>query len=192
MKFFKFKIGTPILPPSEYFNLGPWRLKKGGGPIQINLIHEIGVMRFLISEISKMKMVYSNSHRKAEVEDKAGFAINFVNGAVGTFVVSDSSASPYSWENTTAENPAYPNYKDSCYYITGTNGSISYPHGRMYLANSKPDWMSRMSTEKIDFSSGDPLAVQLDHFIDIIEKQTESLVTAFDGFRNLEIIKNAE
>ena len=81
-----------------------------------------------------MKKVTSNSYRNAEVEDKASFAINFVNGAVGTFVVSDASASPYSWENTTAENSAYPNYQDSCYYITGTKGSIAYPSGTMHLA----------------------------------------------------------
>lgn len=177
--------------PKSYFEAGLWRSKKGGGPIKINLIHEIGIIRYLISEIESIKFVTSNSYRMTEVEDKASFSIKFTNGAIGSIVISDASASPYSWENTSGENKIYPMYQEGCYFITGTRGSISYPNGNFYKAHREPNWEEKMKFQKIDFSSNDPIATQLDHFIDVVEKSVSPKVSALDGYRNMEIILNA-
>src|SRR4051812_23732013 len=49
--------------PPEYFEAGPWRREPGGGPILINLIHEIGFMRTLCGEISAVQAIASSALR---------------------------------------------------------------------------------------------------------------------------------
>ena len=41
--------------------------------------------------------------------------------------VSDKVASPWSWEFTAGENPAYAHTQEACYMIGGTLGSLSVP-----------------------------------------------------------------
>jgi len=108
--------------PSDYFAAGPWRTKPGGGPIFINLIHEIGIMRHLCGEIKKVSAFESRNTRGFDVEDTVTINFEFVNGVLGNFLLSDVAASNKSWEMTSGENPVphNPNIK------TRTNQIIIY------------------------------------------------------------------
>lgn len=176
--------------PPEYFDAGPWRREPGGGPILINLIHEIGMLRSLCGEISAVQAIASNAIRGFAVEDTAVINLQFRNGALGTFVLSDTGASPRSWEQTSRENPVYPTYPDEdCYSITGTLGSLDFPTMRLksHVPPQPASWHTRFTEEVIPVLRQDPLERQLDNFLDVILGLAEPVVTAFDGAQNLRV-----
>lgn len=176
--------------PPEYFEAGPWRRELGGGPVLINLIHEIGIMRSLGGEISAVQAMASDAVRRFPVEDTVVVNLRFRNGALGTFVLSDTGASARSWEQTSRENPVYPYYADEdCYSITGTHGSLNVPTMRLksHRPPQNPSWHLPFVEEVIPVVREDPLERQLDNFLDVILGVGEPVVTAFDGAQNLKV-----
>ncbi|MCZ8283878.1 MAG: Gfo/Idh/MocA family oxidoreductase, partial [Bacteroidia bacterium] len=114
--------------PDSYFEQGPWRKQPGGGPILINLIHEMDNLRYLCGELESVYAVASHAVRQLAVEDTAVMTLKFVSGALGTITLSDTAASPRSWEQTSGENAAYAPYPlQDCYFIAGTKGSLAVP-----------------------------------------------------------------
>lgn len=179
-----------FLKPTHYFEDGPWRKEPGGGPILINLIHEVGNFRSLCGEIAAVQAIASSSTRGFAVEDTVAINFMFANGTLGTFLLSDTAASAMSWEQTARENPSYPTYPDeNCYMIAGTRGSLSVPTMdlKFYEAGVDPSWWNPFSEERLDVQRLDPLACQLDHFLDVVEDKCTPLVSAADGFRNLQV-----
>lgn len=174
--------------PSHYFNDGPWRKELGGGPILINLIHEIDNLRRLLGEIKEVQAMSSNNIRRFSVEDSVAINFIFESGAIGSFILSDTASTSRSWEQTTGENPSYPRYVgDDCYLIAGTKGSLAVPTMRLqsYPNGVDPSWWTPFKEEVIKVDRLDPLNCQLAHFIEIIRKNVNPLVTARDGYKNL-------
>ncbi len=177
--------------PDSYFEEGEWRKKMGGGPVLINMIHEIGNMRYLMGDIDAVQAISTNHTRGFEVEDSAIINIQFKNGALGSFVISDTCTSPKSWEQTSQENSSYTNYTDEdCYHIAGTHGSLSIPTMRVkyFDQGSKPSWWNPTINEKHDPQRQDPLYLQLSHFCDVIKNNTAPIVSIHDGLQNLLVI----
>ncbi|GAA4853375.1 Gfo/Idh/MocA family oxidoreductase [Luteimonas vadosa] len=176
--------------PRHYFEEGPWRTLPGGGPILINLIHEIGNLRSLCGEISAVQAIVSSATRSFEVEDTVAINLLFANGCLGTFMLSDAAATAASWEQTSRENPAYPTYPDEdCYLLAGTKGSLSIPTMRLkfHAEGIEPSWWAPFTERTLDVDRQDPLACQLEHFVRVIRGKERPLVSAEDGLRNLEV-----
>ena len=176
--------------PASYFAAGPWRTQLGGGPILINLIHEIGNLRSLCGEITEVQAFSSSAIRGYAVEDTVAINLRFANGALGNFMLSDAAACAKSWEQTSRENPAYPTYADEdCYVIAGTQGYLSVPTFRLKYAleGQEPSWWEPLIEDSLPVSRQDPLACQLENFVQVIRGDAEPLVSAADGLRNLEI-----
>ena len=146
--------------PDDYFEAnGGWRRRPGGGPILLNLIHEVNNLQSLVGDIVRVQAVTSDAVRGFPVEDTAAMVFTFTNGALGTFLLSDTAASPRSWEQTSQENASYPTYDDEdCYHIVGTTGSLSVPTMRVKTYPGARSWWEPFgaSTESVDRS--DPLA----------------------------------
>jgi predicted dehydrogenase len=177
--------------PEQYFEEGPWRAKIGGGPILINLIHEVGILRFLCGPISAVSASASHRRRGFEVEDTAAITIRFQNGALGTFILSDIAASDRSWELTTGENPAYPQSLDTaCYHFAGTNGSLDFPimKARFYQPNHPPSWWSPFEAHFLKREVADNLGKQLAHFEAVVLHGVRPLVPPEEGYENMRII----
>lgn len=178
--------------PDDYFDAAPWRRQIGGGPVLINMIHEIGNLRSLCGEIVAVQAQASSTTRGFAVEDSVAISLRFASGALGTFMLSDTAACARSWEQTARENPDYPSYADEdCYVISGTQGTLSIPTMRLkfYEQRAERSWWKPFSTAVAPRQNADPLARQLAHFCQVIRGEQQPLVTVRDGLRNLQIVE---
>jgi predicted dehydrogenase len=175
--------------PDSYFEEGPWRREPGGGPVLINLIHEIGNLRALCGEIAAVQAMTSNARRGFPVEDTAAITLEFAQGALGTFLLSDTAAAVQSWEQTTGENPDYArDATEDCYLVVGTRGSLAFPTLRVCRFDGTPSWHTPMRAETIAAPTADPLDAQLRNFCDVIRGRSRPVVTARDGLENLKVV----
>ncbi|HTP48765.1 MAG TPA: Gfo/Idh/MocA family oxidoreductase [Casimicrobiaceae bacterium] len=176
--------------PDGYFDEAPWRRQPGGGPILINMIHEVGNLRALCGEIVAVQAFASNAIRDFPVEDTVAINLRFANGALGTFLLSDTAASARSWEQTSQENKSYATYPDEdCYVIVGTDGSLAVPTMRLktYARREDRSWWQPFRTETAPIDRADPLERQLAHFCAVIRGEAEPRVTVRDGLANLRV-----
>jgi predicted dehydrogenase len=174
--------------PDGYFRDGPWRARRGGGPILINLVHEIDNLRMLLGEVEQVQAMASSAIRGFEVEDTAAVGLRFHSGALGTFLLSDAAASARSWEQTSGENPSYDHHADEdCYVIAGERGSLNVPTMRLRSGGAGASWSSPLATEHLAREVGDPLARQLAHFCAVVRGEAEPRVSAADALRTLRV-----
>ena len=176
--------------PDHYFEDGPWRREPGGGPILINLIHEVHNLRLLCGEIVAVQAIASHAVRGFPVEDTVAITLQFASGALGTFMLSDTAASARNWEHTSQENTAYPSYDDEdCYVIAGTNGSLSVPTMRIktYLRAEDRSWWKPFEVGVVSMVRDDPLKHQMEHFGAVVRGEVQPLVSARDGLQNLRV-----
>ncbi|MEY8877736.1 MAG: Gfo/Idh/MocA family protein [Leptothrix sp. (in: b-proteobacteria)] len=179
-----------FLKPDHYFADGPWRREPGGGPILINMIHEVHNLRMLCGEIVAVQAFGSNAVRGFAVEDTVAINLRFASGALGTFLLSDTAACARSWEQTSQENPAYPSYADEdCYVLTGTNGSLSVPTMRLktYPRPEDRSWWKPFEVGTVGLVRDDPLKHQMEHFGAVVRGEARPLVSARDGLANLRV-----
>jgi predicted dehydrogenase len=183
--------GTAMfLKPDHYFDDGPWRREAGGGPILINMIHEVHNLRMLCGEIVAVQAIASNSARGFAVEDTVSIGLRFASGVLGSFLLSDTAASARSWEQTSGENPAYPHCDDEdCYLVAGKNGSLAIPTMRLKTYSRAEDrsWWKPFETGTAGLVRADPILRQMEHFGAVIRGEAEPLVSAADGLANLRV-----
>ena len=176
--------------PEQYYADAPWRSQPGAGPILLNMIHEVHNLRMLCGDIVAVQAFASDATRGFAVEDTVAINLRFANGALGTFMLSDTAASPRSWEQTSQENKAYPSYDDEdCYVISGTNGSLSVPTMRLktYPRPEDRSWWKPFEVGTVGMVRDDPLKHQIEHFGAVVRGEAEPLVSARDGLQNLRV-----
>jgi len=177
-----------LYKPDDYFNVA-WRTRQGAGPVFINLIHDIDLLRYLVGEVVSVQAAESAHARKHDVEDTAAIIVGFANGALGTISVSDSIVAPWSWELTAAENPAYPETGESCYFIGGTRGSLEIPRGKIWSQDGERSWWQPINQTVYETEPHDPLDEQIEHFCKVIAGAEQPIVSGLEGLKSLKVIE---
>ena len=186
-----------LLKPPPYFE-GPlaWRREKGGGPILINLIHEIDNLRYICGEIKQVYALVSNQVRKFPVEDTASITLRFESGALGTIFLSDCAPSLSAYEATTGETPyIYGTDSGNCYRFFGTEATLEFPQMRklFYSDPTKFGWNYPINEERIKVVRGDdPYTREFKHFCKVILGEESPRTSGEDGKRTLEVTLAAQ
>ena len=173
--------------PPEYFNLA-WRTQPGtGGPVLINLIHEIDLVRFLCGEIASVQAFTSSARRGFSVEDCAAVILRLTNGGLVTVALSDCAASPWSWDLAVQESPSYPKQPVpvQTHFLCGTKGSLALPTLDLWSYDGRPDWFAPIQRNSVAIARANPYAIQLRHFCDVIAGSDAPLASARDGAETL-------
>jgi len=171
--------------PDDYYDV-TWRREAGGGPILINAIHDIDCLRMVVGEIETVQATASSNTRGFPVEDTAAAVLKFANGAIGTFIVSDATTSPWNWESTSRESAITPYELENCFIVAGTRGSLSIPQ-LQHWCYDKPEgaWADPLTRRTLPVRHADPYPRQLHHFARVIRGEEKPVIDAAEGARTL-------
>ncbi len=171
----------------EYFK-ETWRISRGGGPLGINLVHDIDMICYLLGSIRYVQAFTTNKTREYKVEDTATVSLIFESGALCTLNISDTIVAPWSYELTAGENPAYPVTNQSAYMIGGTKGSIQFPNLKYWFYKKERSWWNKIFLKSdINKKDDNTLVNQIDHFSDVVLKKVKPKVNGSDGLNSLKI-----
>jgi len=171
----------------EYYK-EKWRISKGGGPLGINLVHDIDMICYLLGPIQYVQAFTTNKTRKFKVEDTATVSLIFKSGALCTLNISDTIVAPWSYELTAGENPAYPITNQSAYMIGGTKGSLQFPNLKNWFYKKEKSWWNKILVkEDKNIKDDNTLINQINHFVDVVTKKIKPKVNGNDGLISLKI-----
>lgn len=174
--------------PDDYFGV-PWRREPGGGPILINLTHDVDVLRHLVGDVVAVTARSANAGRGFAVEDTACVLLEFASGALGTLTLSDAVPSPWSWELTAGENPAYPRTDATYATIGGTSGALELPSCRVWSHAGAGGWWDPIGASVAPMEAGDALTRQIAQFAEVIRGNEAPLVSGEDGLETLRVVE---
>ena len=182
-----------IYKNDEYFDV-EWRRKKGAGPILVNLVHDVDLLRYLLGEPVAVQGMQSSAARGFETEDSAVVNVRFADGSLASMTISDATASPWNWEATAREDPQYRPFDADAYFIGGTKGALSLPRLHQVSYDGASSWHKPL---KLDVPAVDPALphkMQLKHFVRVVRREEQPVVTPADNvktLRTLNAIKQA-
>ncbi|PGH23358.1 hypothetical protein AJ80_02611 [Polytolypa hystricis UAMH7299] len=188
-------------PPSYFSPPTEWRRSRAsGGVIPINLVHDIDIMHHLFGPIIR---VFAEATRKQrsnpphDANEGAAITLRFSSGVVGTFLLSDATPSPHTFETGTGENPMIPQAATTAatggggvadfYRIFGSDACLSVPDMRRwsYDGREEKSWTQPLALETFDVVHATPFDVQLRHFADAIRGSVRLGCTCEEGLRAL-------
>lgn len=176
-----------VRKPPSYFE-APWQRMAGAGPLLINFIHDIDLLRHFCGEVEAVQAFTSHAERGHEVEETAVVTLRFASGALGTITTSDAIASPWSWEMSASENRAFPRADQIFMTIGGTEASLAVPSLEVWRHSGANDWLKPLEARRVAIPEQNPLRRQIAHFARVIRDGEAPLVTGEDGLNNLRVV----
>lgn len=178
-----------LAKPPSYFEAA-WRKTPGaGGPLLINLVHEIDLLRHFFGEIACVQAMTSHARRGFAVEDTAAIALTFANGGLATLCISDAATAPWAWDLSAGENPVrFPAHPVTAHHYAGSRAGLSLPDLMLWEPEGEPDWTRRLKPSMLPVAPADPYEAQLRHFEALIRNGGAPLVSARDATANLIVL----
>ena len=175
------------LKSSSYFDIS-WRKEPGGGPILINLIHDVDNLRYLLGDVERVYAETSHKTRNFAVEDTIALTLRFQSGILSTILVSDTVASPYNFESGTGENPLLHFTGQDCYRFFGTKATLNFPEMILwkYTGEGEHGWEVQISSERVKVEHAVPMVDQLRHFCDVILNDVPPRCSVGEAIKTLE------
>lgn len=176
--------------PDSYFDQ-LWRRAPGAGVVLLNLVHELDLLRHLIGEVTSVMAVDSRAWRSFEVEDSVAINLEFDSGAIGSIVASDAAVSPWTWDQGTHDDDAWPFDSEArSIFLSGTSASLSLPdlrvHGRRG-GGAAPSWHDQLDHYSLSVDPGNAFERQFAHFTDVVAGHAEPLVSVDDALRTMRL-----
>lgn len=186
------RIGRPVaanvmatwLKPDDYYDLA-WRREPGGGPVLINLIHDIDVLRHLIGEVASVQALTANAVRGFAVEDTAAVLLRFANGALATLLTSDATPAPWNYDLGAGELERFPKQDTDAIYVCGTEGSLTLPQLNLWRYPGARGWASPLAQERSAPMHADPYDEQFRHLRALVEGREAPLCSGRDAMATL-------
>ena len=165
-----------------------WRRNRpSGGPVLINLIHDIDLLRYLCGDMVRVHAEGGNELRGNQVEDTIAISVRFESGALGTILACDAAPSPWGWETGSGENPEVPATGNNCFRFLGTEGSLALPRMELWRHDqSTPmNWHQPIHMQTIETGPRSALKDQLSHFCGVVRGEHPPRVNGEDGLATL-------
>ena len=181
-----------IAKAHEYFD-EEWRVKKGGGPLLINAVHDFDDLNY-ITGLRPVKVYASaqNTIRGNEVEDSASAIVEYEGGVTCTYFVSDGTPGPWNYDLLANENPflTMSEWPENSMHIFGTKGSFGFPNMDLYYYDEDAyGWWQPMKHEHFTFEHEDPYVLEMAHFVDLIKgRETKPRCSGEDGLYTVKVV----
>ncbi len=174
------------LKPDPYYDVA-WRREAGGGPVLINMIHDINALQHICGQIASVYAETVPSRRGHPVEDTAAVVLRFAGGAIGTIMLTDAAPSPWGWEAGTNDNPGIAASGQNCYRFVGTTGALDFPNLTLWRHDGEipGGWQLPYTSEARPTGERDSLTWQLRHFCRVVRGEEEPRVSGREGLATL-------
>lgn len=175
-----------VRKPDAYYDVA-WRREIGGGPVLINIIHDIDMLRHLCGEVRSVYSETTSGHRNLPVEDGGAILIRFASGALAALSFSDAAPSPWGWERATGDNPQIPPSGENCYRFFGSSGSFEFPEIRIWRCHGAgpASWSREIAPLERRIGPRAAIAAQLRSFCRVILGEATPAVGPEDGLATL-------
>jgi predicted dehydrogenase len=177
-------------PASYYQAPTAWRAssESGGGPVLINLVHEIDILHYLLGPIVRVYAEQTLSTRGHDAEEGAAIVLRFESGVVGTFLLCDAAPSAHSFEAGTGENPNIPRSGRDFYRVFGTEGTLSVGDMKVERYRERDDggeggWSDEIVEEDVKVGGEVPFDEQVGHLVKVVRGLERPRCSIEDGLR---------
>lgn len=183
-------ITSTLYKPDSYFDVA-WHCEpENGGPLLINAIHEIDLIRHLCGEVASVSALASHHQRGLPVEDTSAVLFRLESGGLVTLALTDAGVGPWAWDIAAGENLArFPAHKVVTHMFSGRHAALSLPDLTLWRFDDTPDWTKEQIARPLEHADADAYDAQLTHFANLVSGLAEPMVSLWDGARNLRVIE---